>query len=585
MDSIPYQCKLSCFPLTSLPTKPRKFVRLKATNTLTCDDQESLRTFKKLLPSPWTDHFHSVSVDVSEMDALRKEIDVLKPKVKNKLMSSHGIDSTKKRILMIYLLVSLGVAHHFEDEIDETLKEGFEKMEEMMDDEDDLYTVSIMFWVIRTYNHYISSNIFTRFKGDNGNFKESLKGDAKGILSLYEAAHLRTTKDCILDEALSFASNHLESLAASGTCPPHLSMRIQNALTLSQRWNMEMVAALEYITSYEQEKDHDGMLLKFAKLSFKLVQLQYLQDLKIITKWYKEQEFASKFPPYFRDRIVENYFFVLAVFFQPQLSRARIMCTQLFTILEIIDDTFDRYASLPEAKSLAKCLERWAPDHAMDKQPDYLKLMLNFILDTFEGFERELRAEGETDSVKATIEEFKILVKSEYIFAKWAHAVHVPSFEEYMEVGTVENASHAALACYIMCLGKMATKEDYEWLKSRPTLAMSLSIKLRLVNDITGFEDDMGRGYVMNAVNCYMKQYGVTKQEAVRDLLKMVADADKAINEEFLTTVNVSRLFLNAAKGYAKMISICYNGYEGFTHPEVKINEYMTSLLVDQIRL
>lgn len=91
------------------------------------------------------------------MDALRKEIDVIKPKVKNALVSSQGIDSAKKRILMIYLLVSLGLAHHFEDEIDETLKESFEKKEEMMEGENDLYTVSIIFWVFRRYGHHISS--------------------------------------------------------------------------------------------------------------------------------------------------------------------------------------------------------------------------------------------------------------------------------------------------------------------------------------------------------------------------------------------------------------------------------------------
>lgn len=91
------------------------------------------------------------------MDALTKEMDVLSPKVKNKLMSFQGSDSTKKRILMIYVLVSLGLAHHFKDEINETLQEGFEKIEEMMDGEDDLYTVSIIFWVLRRYGHNISS--------------------------------------------------------------------------------------------------------------------------------------------------------------------------------------------------------------------------------------------------------------------------------------------------------------------------------------------------------------------------------------------------------------------------------------------
>lgn len=91
------------------------------------------------------------------MDVLRKEIDALKPGVKDTLMCSQGIYSTKKRILMIYLLVSLGLAYHFEEEIYETLKDGFENIDEMMDGEDDLYTVSIVFWVFRRYGHHISS--------------------------------------------------------------------------------------------------------------------------------------------------------------------------------------------------------------------------------------------------------------------------------------------------------------------------------------------------------------------------------------------------------------------------------------------
>lgn len=87
------------------------------------------------------------------MDALKREIETLKPKVKNMFMSSQGTE----RILIIYLLVSLGLAYHFEDDIYDTLKVSFTKIEEMMDSEEDLYTVSIIFWVFRTYGHCLSS--------------------------------------------------------------------------------------------------------------------------------------------------------------------------------------------------------------------------------------------------------------------------------------------------------------------------------------------------------------------------------------------------------------------------------------------
>ena len=51
----------------------------------------------------------------------------------------------------------MGLSYHFEAEIDEPLREGLGNIEEMMADEEDLYTVSIIFWVFRTYSHYISS--------------------------------------------------------------------------------------------------------------------------------------------------------------------------------------------------------------------------------------------------------------------------------------------------------------------------------------------------------------------------------------------------------------------------------------------
>lgn len=76
-------------------------------------------------------------------------------------------------------------------------------------------------------------------------------------------------------------------------------------------------------------------------------------------RWYKEVDFASNLPPFFRDRIVESYFVVLAMFSEPQFSRQRIMFTKFFTVLAILDDTFDRYVSLSEAESLANSFKRY----------------------------------------------------------------------------------------------------------------------------------------------------------------------------------------------------------------------------------
>ncbi|KAL6311213.1 hypothetical protein AAG906_000557 [Vitis piasezkii] len=50
------------------------------------------------------------------------------------------------------------------------------------------------------------------YTDEKGRFKESLINDACGLLGLYEAAHLRVWEEDILDEALAFATTHLESM-------------------------------------------------------------------------------------------------------------------------------------------------------------------------------------------------------------------------------------------------------------------------------------------------------------------------------------------------------------------------------------
>ncbi|KAG2244695.1 hypothetical protein Bca52824_093463 [Brassica carinata] len=549
-------------------------------------DHESSRNFKKLQPSQWADYFLYVPIDEFELDVLASQLEAIKPNVRAMLMSSYhaeGHDSAKRKILLIYLMISLGVAYHFENEIENILTYAFEKIDDMVENEHDLYTISIFFWVFRTYGYDMSADVFKRFKGDDGMFMDTLTKDAKGMLSLYEAAHLRTTRDNIMDEALSFTTKHMDWLA--GRASSHLSRLIQNTLGLSQHWNMEILVAMEYIPLYEQEEDYDERLLKFSKLNFKLLQLIYLKELKMVTKWYKEIDFASKLPPYFRDRLVELHFFVLSMYFEPQFSSARIMLTKFYTAEAIIDDTFDRYASISEAESLANSIERWAPDKNMDKQPNYLKFVFKFILDLFKDFEREVGSEERSYSVESTVEEFKILVKSNLDLAKWAQIAHVPSFEDYMVVGVVEVSLYATMAGTLMGMGHIATEEAYEWLKSRPKLIQALSINGRLMNDMTGFQDDISRGYVTTGINCYMKQYGVTKAEAYKELHKIRVHNDKVVNEELLMTKNVPRRVLKEAINCARMANVAYGYGEGLTHPEGKIKDYIISLYLDMIRL
>lgn len=85
--------------------------------------------------------------------------------------------------------------------------------------------------------------------------------------------------------------------------------------------------------------------------------------------------------------------------------------------------------------------------------------------------------------------QFKTLAASNLNHAKWAQTGHVPTFEEYMEIGEVEIAVYSSMAAVFMCMEQtIPTHEAYEWLKTRPKFFRSFAIKARLMNDMAGFK-------------------------------------------------------------------------------------------------
>uniref|UniRef100_A0A0D3D910 Terpene synthase N-terminal domain-containing protein n=1 Tax=Brassica oleracea var. oleracea TaxID=109376 RepID=A0A0D3D910_BRAOL len=154
---------------------------------------------------------------------LRKEMSV----EHSSSLASHIVDLKMilctKKVLVDSLADLPCLSYHFDNEIEEVSKHAFERREDLIANENDLHTVSIIFRVFRTYGDYVLSDIFNIFKGNSGKFKKSLVEDVKGMLSFYEAVHFGTTTDHILDEASSLTLDHLKPLATGcRACPPHI---------------------------------------------------------------------------------------------------------------------------------------------------------------------------------------------------------------------------------------------------------------------------------------------------------------------------------------------------------------------------
>lgn len=129
------------------------------------------------------------------------------------------------------------------------------------------------------------TDIFNKFKDSNGKFKETLTGDPMGLLSLYEATHVRTHGEDILDEAFAFTTSQLESMLATSNLTPFVANQVAHALKQSLHKGIPRVEARYYISVYEDDPLKNELLLKFSKIDFNLLQLLHKEELCHLSRY------------------------------------------------------------------------------------------------------------------------------------------------------------------------------------------------------------------------------------------------------------------------------------------------------------
>ncbi|XP_038692011.1 casbene synthase, chloroplastic-like [Tripterygium wilfordii] len=493
------------------------------------------------------------------------------------MLINPAIDPVEK-VKLIDSLCRLGVSYQFKSEIGDQMNQVFNLKLNLDDRDYDLYTVSLVFRVFRQHGFKMSSEVFNKFKNDDGNFKESLANDVNGILSLYEAAHLSLHGEDNLDQALAYTSAQLDLLASQ--CESHLAKHIAVALQHPFHFAIPRIKSREYISFYEELESHNEVLLKLAKIDFNRVQLLHQQELNEVSRWFEDLKLASRYS-YARARIAEIYMWTVAVYFEPQYRRARIILTKIMKLMSIMDDTYDSYATIDELRILIDAIERWDIS-TIDQLPDYMKFLYNTLLNLYGEFETELESEGRSYGVSYARDALKQMMKAYHIEAEWLNKGYVPSFDEYMENALISCGYHAVAISSFLGMEEIATMEAFEWLKGFPKIDKAAQIICRLMDDITSRVHEQKRNHVATGVECYMKQYGLSEEETVRNFQKTTASAWKDVNEECMRPIVVSMDLLIRFVNLARVIDSLYKGEDKYTNCE-SLKRYIKSLFFEPI--
>ncbi|CAN4114332.1 unnamed protein product [Withania somnifera] len=511
------------------------------------EEEEIVRPVANFSPSLWGDLFLSFSIDNHVAQEYAQEIQVLKEQTRSMLLAT-GQELAAK-LNLIDIIERLGIAYHFDKEINDILGQIYnENYDFEGDDHNDLCTCALQFRLLRQHGYNISLKIFSKFLNGNGKLKESLASDVLGLLSLYEASHVRTHGEDILEDALAFSTTHLQSAAPLLNSP--LKEQVKHALEQSLHKGIPRVEIRFFISSiYEKQETKNDVLLRFAKLDYNLLQMLHKQELAEVSRWWKDLNFVKTLP-YARDRVVECYFWALGVYFEPQYSRARVMLVKTIAIISIVDDTYDAYGTTEELATYTDVIQRWDINE-IDRPPDYMKIAYKAILDLYEDYEKEMSRVMEDRMLS-------IMQKKE---------TYATRFEYLRNAFVTTTYYFLATTSY---LGMPYAKEqEFKWLSKNPKILEGRVTICRVIDDIATYEVEKNRGQLSTGIECYMRDYSVSTKAAMDKFQEMGEAGWKDINEGMLRPTPIPMEFLSRILNLARLVDVTYKHNEdGYTHPE-----------------
>lgn len=487
-------------------------------------------------------------------------------------MLYHTCNNVMEKITLVDVVQHLGINHIFEEQTKIALKE----IHESEFSSSNLHEVALWFRLLREHGYWVSPDVFNKFKDQNGCFNKHIYSEPRGLLSLYNAAHLLTHGEPTLEEAITFARHHLEAISCIKS---PLAQQVQRSLHLPLSRTCKRVEALHYISEYKEEEGHNPILLELAKLDFNLLQHIHLEELKAISKWWKDVSGKIELS-YVRDRVVELYLWSCVVYYEEGSELIRNILIKIYTLITIIDDTYDARATIEECRKLYEASKR-LDESAVSLLPDYLKNFYNEMLRMFKDMEGEFSINGNNEIAylkKQLQVQFTYYIQE----AEWVHRNYNPSFEEQVNMSIITIGSYTACVAFVIGMGDELPKEALGWADGIPNVIIACAKICRFANDIAAFKRGKSKGDIASSVECYMNENNVTRDVAVSQVGSLMEHEWRTLNQARFTDQELLPIVQRIYEFSASMMLFYSGGNEGFSN-SVHMKKTIESFFVNPI--
>ncbi|KOM28948.1 hypothetical protein LR48_Vigan623s000500 [Vigna angularis] len=480
-----------------------------------------------------------------------------KEEVKKMFLPSSN--SILQKLNFIDSLQRLGISYHFQHEIDEALQQ--------------IYNTST------NDNVITEEDIFNKFKNNKGDFDQKIAKDVQGLWSLFEASQLRIHGEDILDEALDFTQTHLKSLI--NQLSSSFAAQISHCLRKPLHRGVPRLEARRYISFYEENPSH-CKVLTFSKLDFNMLQGLHKIEVGSFTKWWKKSEFTTKVP-YARERVPECYLWPISLSYEPEYSIARRIGSKLTGCISLLDDTYVAYGTIEELELLTQAIQRWDIS-SIQSLPDSMKVVFNAIIEVCDEVKlATIESKNSNTVVQCVKEAFGNLARVYLTEAKWSQEICIPTYQEYKDNGVISSTYPLMITSFIL-LAKSA-QYVFDWISSNPKIIEVVSLIGRLGNDICSHKFEQERMHVVSAVECCMKQYEISEEDAYKFIEKEIEDLWKVINEECLKSDLLTKPMLDCFLNAARITELAYENFKDKYTDGKLWKDDVIALLVDPISM
>ncbi|KAG2551931.1 hypothetical protein PVAP13_9KG443700 [Panicum virgatum] len=435
------------------------------------------------------------------------------------------------KLELVDTLQRIGVSYRYGEEIDELLRavhrNARQHQEGRRDDDDHLYVTSLRFYLLRKHGYSVSSDVFVKFRDDQGNFASD---DVNALVMLHDAVHLRTRGEEALDSAVTFTKIRLQSVMDS--LEPELAEEVRCTLETPRYRKVQRVEARRYLS-----------------LDYTILHAQYCDELRSLT--ITKHNYSTDGGKDLRSRADLRF----ARERVPQYSYSRILLTKFFKLVSLIDDFCDSYSTTEESEKFTMAIERWDEQEA-ELFTAYMKALYINVLHNINDIIQELKLQKKSHA--ELVKELLIdMTQCYHAEVKWRDERYVPAkVEEHLQLSAPSSACMRITNLAFISLGDVTTREDIDW-------------------------REQASEHVVSTVQTCMKEYGFTVEQAKEKLGALIDEAWMDIVEECLDGGHPMAL-LEKAVNLARGMDHMYKRDDAYTFP-LGLKDAIASTFVDSM--